>query len=129
MNATSFDDLVSVREAAQLLRVSESTMWRWIHDGVVRSHRVGKKRVYLKRSELELAVSPAPRRGGLSDADRKRLNAVPMSNPDPNVDPVALARALHERQRKIPGWDTHRPVWEDINEAREERSRQLDDLR
>jgi excisionase family DNA binding protein len=125
MNATSFDDLISVREAAQLLRVSESTVWRWISDGTIRSHRVGKKRVYLKRSELERVVSPAPRRGGLSDTDRKRLNAVPMSNPDPNVDPVALARALHEKYLAEHGGVFMPDSADLINEAREERSREL----
>ena len=127
MNATTLDDLVSVREAALILRVSESTVWRWINADVLPSYRVGRKRVYLKRVDLTpVRRSGRTKAGGLSEADRKRLNAFPMSTPEPGVDPVALSRALHEKQRAIPGWDTGRQAWEDINEAREERSRELD---
>jgi len=121
-----FDDLVSVQEAAALLHVSESTIWRWINDDVVPSYRVGRKRVYLKRAEL----TPVRRLGraravGLSEADRKRLNAFPMSSPKPGVDPVASARALHKRYLAEHGGRYMPDSSEEIADAREERSREL----
>jgi excisionase family DNA binding protein len=130
MNGNSsppFEEFVSVREAAALLRVSESTVWRWLNEDRVPSYRVGPKRVLLKRADL----TPRPRHSrrearGLSEADRKRLNAFPMSPRTPGVDPVALARALHAKQRAKPGWGSGPEAWEDINEARDERSRELD---
>ena len=126
--AKEFEDLLSVREAARLVRVSESTVWRWINEGVVPSHRVGRKRVYLKRAELTPLLRPARTKGGdMSQREREKLNLSPL-NPDrpPDVDPVAQARALHANWRAEHGGKTMPEAWEDINEARDQRTRELD---
>ena len=125
--AAPFEDLVSVREAAALLRVSESTVWRWISEDVLPSYRVGRKRIYLKRAELAPMLQPAYKKAhGLSEADRERLNAFPMSSPTPGVDPMEQARAFRERLRARRGDQRWPEAWEDINEMRDERSREQD---
>lgn len=53
------DDYISVREAAALLRVSQSTMWRWVKAGDVRSFRLGPRRVRVRRSDLPGLLRPA----------------------------------------------------------------------
>jgi excisionase family DNA binding protein len=121
--------LLSVPEAAARLRVSPSTVWRWIDQGLLPAYRVGRKRVYLRPADLAPLLRPAREKSdGISEEDRKRLRLVPM-NPDrrTDVDPVALAKALHAKQRaKYRGKGPQREAWEDINEMRDERSRELE---
>jgi len=123
MNATSFDDLVSVREASELLRVSESTVWRWINAGVVPSYRVGRKRVYLKRGDLSPKLHSkgqepggSPSTGEVKEtADEIRARALRL---------LEEVRELRAKQAATPGWFSHPEAWEDINEMRDERSRE-----
>ena len=123
--SAAFDDLVSVREAAGLLRVSESTVWRWINETYIPSYRVGRKRVYLKRAELAPLIRER-KDNGTANTARGSLTFFPMSQPHRNVDPVAQSlgmiaswRAEHRDER----WPA---AWQDINEMREERSRDLE---
>ena len=53
-------DLVSVPEAARLLRVSTSTVRRLIASGDLPSYRVGQRTVRLNRRELGRALRPMP---------------------------------------------------------------------
>jgi excisionase family DNA binding protein len=122
MNATSFDDLVSVREAAELLRVSESTVWRWIHDGDVPSYRVGRKRVYVKRADL------APRRQsrGHGHVRQETSNATEASATLARAaELLQRVRAMHEQYLEEHGGQFMPDSSEEINAAREERSREL----
>jgi excisionase family DNA binding protein len=50
--------LLSVAEAAEFLRVSQSTVWRWINAGRLRAYRVGPKRVRLREDELVALFQP-----------------------------------------------------------------------
>ena len=127
VTALPFDDLVSVRDAARLLRVSESTVWRWINADAVPSYRVGRKRVYLKRSDLALLLRPArPKAGEMAEKERERLNLFPMAPRRPGVDPVAAAKALHAKFLAKRGREPIPEAWQDINEARDERTRELE---
>ena len=67
MNADEWQDhpgsnetgrLVSVAEAAHLLDVSESTIWRWIRAGIIPAYRVGPKRVRLRVEDVRATASP-----------------------------------------------------------------------
>ena len=52
-------DLLSVGDAAAALRVSQSTVWRWINRGVLPASRLGPKRILVKRSDLPALLTPA----------------------------------------------------------------------
>lgn len=123
-----FDDLVSVRDAARVLRVSESTVWRWINEDLLPSYRVGRKRVYLKRRELTPLLRPARQKGGdMAEKERERLNLVPMAPRRPGIDPVEQALTLRAKLRAKYGDQRSGPeAWEDINEARDQRTRDLE---
>ena len=57
-------DLVSVREAAPLYRVSRATLVRWIADGKIKPVKRDRDRLtYVKRADLMRVMSeePAPR--------------------------------------------------------------------
>jgi excisionase family DNA binding protein len=124
-----YDDLTSAREAAKLLRVSESTVWRWINQDIVPAYRVGRKRVWLRRSELESLVAPARkalrgagRRRREQVSDRERLNLTAMATMRrPGGDEVARARALAAAVLARRGGEPLPEAWEDIDATREER--------
>ena len=120
-----FGDLVSVRDAAKLLRVSESTVWRWINQDVLPAYRVGYKRVWLRRSELELLVAPARTKGGQM-AQSKRMQLFPMAPERRRIgDAIAKARALQAELLAKRGGKPFPESWQDINEARERRPQSL----
>ena len=57
----------TVSEAAQLLEVSPSTVWRWIDAERLPAYRVGPKTIRIKKEDLSALVNPLRR----SDADRR----------------------------------------------------------
>lgn len=52
------EDYLSVAEAADRLRVAQSTIRRWIREGDVPAYRLGRRRVGLKRGDLDRLVTP-----------------------------------------------------------------------
>ncbi len=147
---SAFDDLISVREAAQILHVSESTVWRWIGRGILKAHRIGPKRICLRREELEPVLKPVeeskearearlrsyiwtPPEPTRRDTDapetpeekdqRLRSYLRPMS-PGPTEDPQVLVARIRKRNAEILATRGGVPFpesWIDINETREER--------
>jgi excisionase family DNA binding protein len=122
-----YDDLTSAREAARLLRVSESTVWRWIDQGAVPSYRVGRKRVYLKAGELARMVKPRQYKQK-SDLERlsERMHLVPMSQGEHHGDEIQQARKFRGELLAKRGGILFPPSWIDINEMRDERTRDLE---
>lgn len=54
---------VTSREAQELLRISKSTLHRWIRVGKLRPHRLeGAAEFRFKRSEVEALITPANER-------------------------------------------------------------------
>lgn len=51
------EDLLTPKEACQLLRVTSTTLWRYAKDGKIKPIGIGAKRYY-KRSELLEALTP-----------------------------------------------------------------------
>jgi len=121
-----WDDFVTVQNGAALLRISQSTVWRWVKTGDVKAYRIGGRRVWLRRSELAELVKPASegtRKGGtmaqgervherrLTDAERQQMQAA-----------VEGARELQAKLLEARRGKRFRPAHEDIDEARRERS-------
>jgi excisionase family DNA binding protein len=123
--AAPYDDLKTTREAAALLRVSESTVWRWINRGVLPSYRVGPKRIYVRSSDLARQVKPARAEPTL-EALRSKLRLFPMAPGRARKDAVTRAEAFRAEMLAKRGGVPFPPAWIDINEMREERSRELE---
>src|SRR5205085_4906352 len=51
-------DFYSIAQAAKLLGVSPSTVWRWIEADRLPAYRVGPKNIRIKKVDLEKAVQP-----------------------------------------------------------------------
>jgi excisionase family DNA binding protein len=133
---------LTVSEAADLLRVSASTVRRWIKDGTLVAHRVGSRRVLLTRDDLAKAVSQV--QSEPVDADQKDAGRRQRSNPmvsdriaelskqrlteaekQRGLDALRRLEELNTELRARTGRDRYSPSWLLINEAREERTRQL----
>lgn len=52
------EEYLSVAEAADRLRVAPSTIRRWIREGDLPAFRIGRRRVGLKRGDLDRLVTP-----------------------------------------------------------------------
>lgn len=60
------DELLTVKEAAALLKVSPYTIYRWVSAGRLPGVRYGRRVLRLRRSDVEAARSGVPReRGGV----------------------------------------------------------------
>jgi excisionase family DNA binding protein len=123
------DEYVTVAEAATLLRVAPSTVRRWIREGDVPAHRIGRRRVALRRADLARLITPA------RPAAETNNNA---ADDDPvagrRLTPEEVQRALealdraqrHAKEtRARRGGKLFPPAWITINEQRDERTRQL----
>lgn len=118
-------ELKSVKEAAELLRVSESTVWRYADRDLLPSFRVGPKRVMFRRSDLESLLGRVRKKKG-SMADNRGLRLLPMTEGG-RSGTDAILRAKELRERILAGRDgvPVRASWMEINEAREERAADL----
>lgn len=54
------DSLLKAEEAAELLQVSEMTLYKWRKAGIIPFHRISS-RIYFKKSELIEAMKLAPK--------------------------------------------------------------------
>ena len=126
-----FDDLISVREAAKLLHVSESTIWRWVNKDLIAAHKVGPKLVCLRKRDVESMVKPALKTPARLDERELRKYLTPIN---PNRDPTLSAEELLAQVQALEDefvaehGDVLLPEsWIDINEARDGRSREMDE--
>lgn len=94
------DEYLTVAEAAALLKVSKSTVWRWIEKGTLPAYRVGSRGVRLKRAELEQVVTPltGERGQGRSMAQVERLQIRPLTPQERERGLQALATLQRMRQ-------------------------------
>ncbi len=114
------EGLLSVPEAAKALGISVSTAWRWIDRGILPSVRIGPRRVFVRREDLQPLpvegkkprITPPPR---MTEAEQRRAWKA-----------IEATRKLREALFAANGYRPFEPEsWVLINEARDERSRQL----
>lgn len=122
-------ELVTVAEAAALLRVAPSTIRRWIRQGDIPAYRIGPRRVAIERAALSAVVAPARSPGGIAaqpveverPAERKLT-------PEEQQRGLAALERAERRSRELLARNGGRlfpssvPI---IHEMREERTRQL----
>lgn len=59
MTETRESDFYTVAEAAKILDVSPSTIWRWIEAKRLPAYRVGPKKIRIKKESLGALIKPA----------------------------------------------------------------------
>jgi excisionase family DNA binding protein len=123
------EEFVTVAEAATLLRVAPSTVRRWIRDGDVPAHRIGRRRVVLRRADLARLIVPArPAAEKKNDAAVDDLVVGRRLTPEEKqraLDALERAQELAKRTFEERGGKLFPPAWITINEQRDERTRQL----
>jgi excisionase family DNA binding protein len=123
------EEFVTVAEAATLLRVAPSTVRRWIREGDVPAHRIGRRRVALRRADLARLITPArPGAEKKNDAAVDDLVVGRRLTPEEKqraLDALERAQELAKRTFEERGGKLFPPAWITINEQRDERTRQL----
>jgi excisionase family DNA binding protein len=118
--------LLSVKEAAKQLGVSEPTIWRWINQLILPAYRVGQKRVYVKRSDLEPLIRPAREKGGsMAGVERGLVRPLTQRERKQVLDAVEEARQHLSQQVEARGGRLYTRTDELLEEARQDRSEQL----
>ena len=59
----------TVREAADALRVSVPTVWRWLRSGRLKAYRVGSRSTRIERADLDKMIQPVDTRATQSASD------------------------------------------------------------
>ena len=126
----NFDgEYMTVAEAATLLRVTPSTVRRWIRLGDVPAYRIGQRRVALRRADLARLITPARHATDTKDSVvvdepvvRRRLTPEERQR---GLEAMDRAEELSRRTLAERGGKLFSPSWEIINEQRDERTRQL----
>jgi excisionase family DNA binding protein len=118
-------DYVSVPEAARLLAVSPSTVWRWIERGDLPAARIGRRRIKIRRTDIQQVVSPAKTtatfNGQRMTVDQLRAQKSQQEAIERDLtflkDAAAFGDALAAKYPDL----VSRPSWEIIRELRDRR--------
>lgn len=117
------EEFVTVAEAAALLGVAPSTIRRWIREGDLPAHRIGRRRVALRRADLASLITPARRAVAVNEpVVGRRLTPEEVQQA---LDALDRAQKLAKRTFEERGGKLFPPAWITINEQRDERTRQL----
>jgi excisionase family DNA binding protein len=120
------EDLVSVKEATKILRVSEATLWRWINQVLVPAYRVGHKRVYIKRADLDPLITPAREKGGsMAQTERPRVRPLTIRERQQFLNAVAESRRRLPEMLGERGGRLYSNSADLLDASRKERSRTL----
>jgi excisionase family DNA binding protein len=139
-------DLLTMAEAAKLLKVSTVTLKRWLKQGLLPAYHVGPRAIRIRRADLAKVLTPVSGEAPgsppktLPGAEGAEVSTVKESHPIHTTLPVAPpteeevrerlaameeAKELRAQMLARRGGKPFSPSWEIIREAREERSRRL----
>src|SRR5579884_3287782 len=102
------DDLLTTAEAADLLKVSQVTIGRWIKRGRLPAYHLGPRKLRVRRADLAALLSPICDATNLATVDVKMsTNRASLADIKPLTDEeieealewLREARELRERQR------------------------------
>ena len=128
------DELLTIAEATQVLKVGRATLHRWLKAGRLRAYQVGPKAVRIRRGDLQAVIEPAYG-GQVSDVTEREPHAGrtlqttirPLTEAEVQRGLAALARSQELTTRMLAerGGKPFAPSWPLIREAREERAEQV----
>ena len=123
------EDYVTVAEAATLLRVAPSTVRRWIREGDVPAVRIGRRRVALRRTDLEMLITPTrddiKTSGTVAGDEDLVFRRLTPEERQRGLEAMDQAQRHAKEIQARRGGKLFSPSWEIINEQRDERTRQL----
>ena len=90
-------EFYTVSEAAQLLDVSQATVWRWIAANRLPAYRVGPRRIRIRKEDLESVISPVQERWISVDPEKERDDIWA------SYDPERMRQALRDSAGALAG--------------------------
>lgn len=122
-------DLLTVEEAAGLLKVSTVTIRRWLKQGRLRAYRLGPRYIRIRRADLAALLSPTQGEDVAPVPEtvtgRGKLAVMPLSDEEETLmgDFLEQSQALIDRIKARREGKLLPPSWPLIRKAREDRSR------
>lgn len=122
-------DLLTISEAAKLLKISTVTIHRWLKQGRLPAYQVGPRYIRIRRQDLAKVLTPVARREGeaMTEVMPVRTTVRPLTEKQvqQRLEAIKQSEALIERMRARRGGKPLPSSWRLIRQAREERSRDL----
>jgi excisionase family DNA binding protein len=122
-------EYATIEEAASTLAVHKATIRRWIAAGLLPSYRVGRRRLLVKRADLANMITPArPATDQISRMGMTDQVVIPKLTPEQQQEMLAALERARRHSAELLKYRAGQPVpesWELLNEARDERTRQL----
>jgi excisionase family DNA binding protein len=118
-------DLLTLKEAAALLKVSVVTLRRWIKQGRLPAYHVGPRKVRIRRADLAKAFTPTSQEEVSAMPESLTLQPLTDAEVREQLQAIDKSQEFIERLRSERGGkplDSSVPL---IRQAREERSKQL----
>ena len=112
----------SVSQAARLLGVSPSTVWRWIEAKKLPAYRVGARKIRIKKDDLRTVVTPARCEEPVL-ASTERHRSVPPTEDELARRQEVVARILANQEGRSIAPLTTADLIRQVREEREERHR------
>ena len=109
-------------EAAEVLEVSRTTIWRWIETGRLPAYKIGGKTIRIKREDMQTLLKPA-RESRIEVRSAMERRPIEAQKVDiwAGYDPKKVKEALRKGAGALAGIDREGLV-PDIHEEREQAS-------
>ena len=118
-------DLLTLPEAATLLKVSVVTLRRWIKQGRLPAYHIGPRKVRIKRRDLTKAFTPTYQEEVSAMPERITIRPLTDQEVREGLEALKESEALIERLRERRRGKPLAPSWPVIRQEREERSKRL----
>ena len=118
-------DLLTLPEAAKLLKVSVVTLRRWIKQGRLPAYHVGPRKVRIKRRDLAKAFTPTIQEEVSAVPERIPIRPLTDQEVQEGLEALKESAALIERLRERRKGQPLAPSWPVIRQEREARAKRL----
>lgn len=135
MERTRNDELLTIKEAATLLKMSSVTVRRWLKQGRLVGYRVGPRGIRLRRRDVEALLEPtqsemtdeemARREEAIRQLNQRHAEMLRARDGKPMASAVDLIREDREKRSYVP---ESRPLSDEEVAQLEEASRRSDEL-
>ena len=124
MSADLHSDLLTIGEAARLLKVSTVTVQRWLKQGRLPAYRVGPRAVRIRRQDLAALLTPARRTEGEATPAQLQTTIRPLTKEEiqRGLETLKRSQELIAEMLAERGGVPFDESWPLIREERERRS-------
>lgn len=120
MAVTLGEDFLTVAEAANLIHVSQSTIWRWINNKELPAYRIGPRRIRVKKADLAPLLRPA--RPGKEEPMNGRSDPLTAEEMEQLSAAIAEANCFRATLLARRNGRLFEPAWQAIDRMRDERT-------